>query len=214
LNKVSDDQKILVTALAAVVDDAESEVVVITPYFIPGKQGVEFWRSITAKGVRVVILTNSLASNNHTPVHSGYARYRHDMLGAGVEMYEIRVDSAKAPEGSDQQGYDAVTLHTKALTIDRRYTFVGSLNLDPRSIDINTEMGVLIDNADLTAGMMDRFFMKLPDFSYRLSENPDGKLRWTAVIDGEQIVEKKEPQTSTWLRFKAILMRIFPEGQL
>lgn len=214
LNKVSADYKVLVTALAIAVDEAASEVVVITPYFIPGKNGVEFWRSITNKGVRVVVVTNSLASNNHTPVHAGYARYRHDMIDAGVEMYEVRVDASKLPEGSDQQGYDSVTLHVKALLIDRRHAFIGSLNLDPRSIDINTEMGVLIDNADLTGGMMERFFQNLPSFAYRVTEDEKGKLRWTAMIDGEEVVETSEPQASRWLRFKAFLFRIFPEGQL
>ena len=214
LNKISVDHKVLVTALAVAIDEAESEVVVITPYFIPGKNGVEFWRSITNKGVRVVVVTNSLASNNHTPVHSGYARYRHDMIDAGVELYEVRVDASKVPEGSDEQGYDSVTLHVKALIIDRRHSFIGSLNLDPRSIDINTEMGVLIDNADLAGGMMDKFFQNLPSFAYRVKENEKGKLRWTTVIDGEEVVETSEPQASRWLRFKAFLFRIAPEGQL
>jgi len=214
LNKVSVDQKILVTALAGQVDEAESEVVVITPYFIPGKNGVEFWRSIVAKGVRVVIVTNSLASNNHVPVHGGYARYRHDMIDAGVELYETRVDASKVPEGGVHQGYDSTTLHTKALLIDRRITFVGSLNLDPRSIDINTEVGVLVDNAELAGGMAGRFFEALPSFAYRVTENEKGKLRWTTVIDGAEVVETKEPQASLWLRFKAFIMRIAPEGQL
>jgi putative cardiolipin synthase len=214
LNKVSTDYKVLVTALAIVVDEAESEVVVVTPYFIPGKNGVAFWRSITNKGVRVVVVTNSLASNNHTPVHAGYARYRHDMIDAGVEMYEVRVDASKVPEGSDQQGYDSVTLHTKALVIDRLHTFIGSLNLDPRSIDINTEMGVLIENADLAGGMVEKFFANLPTFAYRVTEDEKGKLMWTTVIDGKEVVETSEPQASRWLRFKAFLFRIFPEGQL
>lgn len=214
LNKVSADYKVLVTALAGVVDEAESEVVVITPYFIPGKNGVEFWRHITDKGVRVIVVTNSLASNNHTPVHAGYAGYRHDLIDAGVELYEVRVDASKLPEDSDQQGYDSVTLHIKALLIDRRHTFVGSLNLDPRSIDINTEMGVLIDNADLAGGMTEKFLQGLPSFAYRVTENENGKLRWTTIIDGQEVVETREPQTSRWLRFKAWIFRIFPEGQL
>jgi putative cardiolipin synthase len=214
LNKVSDEYKVLITEVATLVSEASSEVVVITPYFIPGKGGVEFWRNITDKGVRVVIVTNSLATNNHTPVHSAYARYRHDMIDAGVELYEIRVDSSKVPEGSDQQGYDKVTLHTKALTIDRNQLVIGSLNLDPRSIDINTEMGVVIENEALASGLMERFFSRLPVFSYRVTENEKGHLRWTSLIDGQEVVEKKDPQTSAWLRFKAIMLRILPEGQL
>jgi putative cardiolipin synthase len=214
LNSVSRDYQVLVTALASVVDDANSEVVVITPYFIPGKNGVNFWRDITKRGVRVIVVTNSLASNNHASVHSAYARYRRDLIDAGVELYEVRVDASKAPEGSSQQGYDSTTLHTKALLIDRRHTFVGSLNLDPRSIDINTEMGVLIDNADLATALAEPFFLKLPSFAYRVTENEKGKLRWSTVIDGKKVVETHEPQTSAWLRFKAFLFRAAPEDQL
>ncbi|NOR18530.1 MAG: phospholipase D family protein, partial [Xanthomonadales bacterium] len=155
-----------------------------------------------------------LASNNHTPVHAAYAGYRRRMIDAGVELYELRVDSSKLPEGSDQPGYDSVTLHVKALLIDHRHTFVGSLNLDPRSIDINTEMGVLVDNEELAGGMTDRVLENLPSFAYRVTQNENGRLRWTTVIDGEEIVETSEPQASRWLRFKAFLMRILPEGQL
>lgn len=214
LNKVSADHKILVTALAGLVDEATTEVVVITPYFIPGKNGVEFWRSITRKGVRVVIVTNSLASNNHVPVHGAYSRYRRDMIEAGVEMYEARVDAAKIPQGNKKQSYDSLTLHTKGILIDRRFTFVGSLNLDPRSIDINTEAGVLIDSQELAGVLLDSFFLKLPRFAYRVTENEQGKLRWTSMIDGKEIVETNEPQTNWWLRFKARLLKIIPEGQL
>jgi len=214
LHKVSADYKVLVTVLATMIDEAESEVIVITPYFIPGKNGVEFWRSISNKGVRVIVLTNSLASNNHTPVHAAYSGYRHDLIDAGVELYELRVDSSHLPEGSDQQSYESVTLHVKALLIDRKHTFVGSLNLDPRSIDINTEMGVLIENAELAGGMTERFLEALPALAYRVTEDERGKLRWTTVIEGREIIETSEPQASRWLRLKAFMMRILPEGQL
>ena len=214
LNNVSSEQKVLVTALAQLIDEAVSEVVVITPYFIPGKNGVEFWRSITNKGVRVIIVTNSLATNNHVPVHSAYARYRHDMIDAGVELYEVRVDASKTPADDTKTAYDSLTLHTKLAVMDRRYTLVGSLNLDPRSIDINTEFGVFVDNADLAGGIAERVSEILPTFSYRVTENEKGKLRWTGMIDGKQVVEKSEPQASGWLRFKAWLFRIAPEKQL
>lgn len=214
LNKVSDDQKVLVTALAAMVNAAEFEVLVITPYFIPGKGGVEFWRKITARGVRVMIVTNSLASNNHVAVHGAYARYRRDIIAAGVELYEARVDASIVPEGGVRKSYGAMTLHTKVMVIDRRNLLVGSLNLDPRSIDINTEFGVMIDSADLSSELTEKFFKNLPSFAYRVTENDKGQLRWTTMIDGRQVVETKEPQASNWLRFKAWFLRIVPEKQL
>lgn len=214
LNKVSSEHKALVTHLAAAVKAAESEVIVITPYFIPGEEGVQFWRRIVESGVRVVIVTNSLASNNHVPVHSGYARYRHAVIDAGVELYEARVDSSKATAVDDQPGYDSMTLHTKAILIDRRYTFVGSLNLDPRSIDINTEFGVLIDNGVLAENLAEKFFEDLPSFAYRVTVSDKGNLRWTSLIDGIRVIETKEPQAGWWLRFKASVMRVLPESQL
>ena len=136
------------------------------------------------------------------------------MIDAGVELYEARVDASKVREGSAGQSYDTTTLHTKLLLIDSRFTFVGSLNLDPRSIDINTEFGVLVDNTELTGGITERVFEKLPSAAYQVTENEKGKLRWTVVIDGKEVVETKEPQASRWLRFKAFIMRIAPEGQL
>ena len=214
LTKVSDEQKVLVTALAKIIGEAKSEVVIITPYFIPGKRGVEYWREITAKGVRVMVVTNSLATNNHVPVHGAYSRYRHDLIDAGVELYEVRVDASKQPADDTKTAYDTVTLHTKGAILDRRYTFVGSLNLDPRSIDINTEFGVFIENTDLAGQLAENFLESLPSFAYRVTENEKGKLRWTSVIDGETVVEKNEPQSSRWRRFKAFLSRVIPEGQL
>ena len=214
LNKVSAEQQILVTALAEEINQAVSEVVVITPYFIPGKNGVEFWRSVTNRGVRVIIVTNSLATNNHVPVHSAYARYRHDMIAAGVELYEVRVDASKAPADASKTAYDSLTLHTKMAMMDRRYTLVGSLNLDPRSIDINTEFGVFVDNAEMSNLITERVLEILPAFTYRVTENDKGKLRWTATINGQEVVEKNEPQASGWLRFKAFLSRLVPEKQL
>jgi len=212
LNEVSSDHKILVTALAKTVNDAKSEVVVVNPYFIPRKTGIEFWKNIVDKGARVVVVTNSLASNNHVPVHTAYARYRHDLIDAGVELYEIRVDSSKKPTG--ETGYDSVTLHTKAILIDRQHLFIGSLNLDPRSIDINTEMGLIIDNVTLSTEIAEQFFTVLPTFTYRVTKNDQGYLRWTATIDGKEFVETSEPQASSWLKLKAFISRILPEGQL
>jgi putative cardiolipin synthase len=98
--------------------------------------------------------------------------------------------------------------------IDRRYLFVGSLNLDPRSIDINTEMGVLIDSADMSEQIDVPFLDILPQQSYRVVEDKNGSLRWYGIIDGKESVENSEPQASRWRRFKAFISRILPESQL
>jgi putative cardiolipin synthase len=168
---------------------------------------------LTNSGLRVVIVTNSLASNNHVPVHSGYAKYRKPAIRAGAELYEVRANAGRELSGSVDDP-DTFTLHTKVFLFDRRYLFVGSLNLDPRSIEINAEMGLLIDSPEFASGMADAVEERLAAAAYRLVENRNGKLEWHARIDGEEIIETKEPQTSAWRRFKAWLMKIVPDSQL
>ena len=213
VTRVSTEQQVLVQRLAEAVQQAEEEVLVLTPYLVPGKSGVEFWRSLTEKGVRVVILTNSLASNNHTSVHSGYAGYRKRLIDAGVELYEARANAVDVASDGDSEA-QALTLHTKAMIIDRRRLFVGSLNLDPRSIEINSEMGLLVDSDDMSRQLSEQMLSKLPDLAYRVERDSKGRLQWRANIDGVEVIETHEPLTSGWTRFKAFLLRIVPDSQL
>ena len=207
------EHMILVQELAAAVQQAEEEVLVVTPYFVPGKTGIEFWQSIVDKGVRVLILTNSLASNNHTAVHSGYAGYRKRVLDAGVELYEARANAVAAASAGTSNA-EALTLHTKAMMIDRKRLFVGSLNLDPRSREINSEMGLLIDSPEMGKHLVDRFLAALPELAYRVERDERGRLQWRGQVDGVEVIETTEPLTSWWLRFKAFLLKIVPNSQL
>ncbi len=213
-NVISRDHQILINRMAEVVANAESEIIVVTPYLIPGDEGIEFWEYVADKGVRVIMLTNSLASNNHIPVHAAYARYRHRLIQAGIELHEMRVNAIDIPEDDEESDFESVTLHTKAIMVDRRFTFIGSLNLDPRSIDINTEMGVLVDSKDMAERLATVFMERLPKFTYRVVENDNGDLRWHALVNGEKVIEDSEPQADTWRRFKAFFSRILPESQL
>ena len=115
-------------------------------------------------------------------------------------------------DGTSEREY--LTLHSKGIIIDRRQTFVGSLNLDPRSIDINTEMGVMIDSEALGQILAERSIERIPEMAYQLKLDENNRIRWHAVIDGHEIIETKEPQTSAWRRFQAWLLKIAPEKQL
>jgi len=213
INKIDEAHMQLANDLAEVVRRSETEVIFISPYYVPGDGGIQLIRDLVAKGVRVVILTNSLASNNHVPVHSAYARYRKDVVNAGAELYEIRANAARELEGDDG-GPEVLTLHTKAFYIDRRYLFVGSLNLDPRSIEINAEMGLLIDSEPMVKTLLQGADERLSTLTYRVIVNDRGKLEWYTRIDNEKVIETKEPLTGWWLRFKAWFMKIAPESQL
>ena len=139
IDQVNETHMRLITDLADITRQAEKEAVFISPYYIPKENGVRFVRELVDKGVRVVVLTNSLASTNHVPVHAAYARYRKDVIDAGAELYEIRANAAQSLL-YDEDGPEHLTLHTKAVFIDSKKIFVGSLNLDPRSIELNAEI--------------------------------------------------------------------------
>jgi putative cardiolipin synthase len=194
--------------------EAEREIVIFTPYYIPKEGGVEFVRERVEKGVRVVIVTNSLASTNHVAVHGHYAKYRKRLIEAGAELYEIRsvIDVDETGWGHTPE---RVTLHSKATIIDRDTIFVGSLNFDPRSIFLNTEMGIFIESAEVGEEFTRQVMEVLPEVTYLVDLDEKGSLRWTYAYGDEYEVWHKEPQTQWGRRFKAGIYRILPlENQL
>ena len=208
------DQAILAVELARRFRAATDEIIIVTPYYIPQKAGAELVEELLAKGVRVIIVTNSLASTNHVPVHSGYARYRKRLLRAGAEFYEVRVDAT--PE-ENAWGYspESVTLHSKATVIDRETIFIGSLNFDPRSIFINTEMGLFIESEEAGKAFTENMIEELSRITWRVDLDEKGKLRWTFDYGDEHIVVNREPQASLWRRIQVGFYRLLPiESQL
>jgi putative cardiolipin synthase len=212
-NTIGDGDVLMAPKVLDIFRNAESEIICITPYYVPGTNGVQFIQDLTDRGVRVVIITNSLASTNHIPVHSAYARYRKAMLEAGATLYETRANAVTKLTGNDE-GPDILTLHTKAFFIDGEQLFIGSMNLDPRSIEINAEMGLLINSEPMLKRLVKRAKELLPDTAYEVRQNDKGKLEWHGRIDNQSVIETKEPLTSRWRRFKAWCMKIVPESQL
>ena len=197
--------------LDALVSNAQTEVLIENAYFVPRDHGVELTAALHARGVRVRVLTNSLASNDVLAVHSGYQKYRDDLLENGVEIYELRPDSTMAQlRWSWLSAKSRAGLHAKAMVVDRRYVVVGSYNLDPRSADINTELALLVDSPAF-AEMVAEFFDDgvKPENSYRVTLER-GRLRWTTSDGGTVRVYTKEPETSWWRRFKADALGILP----
>lgn len=195
------------------INAAESQIILISPYLIPGKAGVDLVKQKVEQGVEVIIITNSLASNNHVAAQTGYARYRKDLLRAGVSLYELRA-SAGYLLVDTKENPKSLTLHTKAAFIDGRYTFAGSLNLDPRSIQINTEMGLLIDSGELTKALITTDDAVFNQVLYQVKLTDNNKLEWHCVIDDTPVVYQHDPETSWWLRFKAWVLHLAPESQL
>ncbi len=208
------EQAILVSELARRLRAATDQVIVVTPYYVPQKLGAEVMEELLGKGVRVIVVTNSLASTNHVPVHSGYARYRRRLLLAGAEFYEIRADSAIA-ENDWGNTPEKKTLHSKATVIDRQTIFIGSLNFDPRSIYINTEMGLFVDSHEAGGTFTDELLRNLPAATWKVDLDERNKLRWTYDNGADREVVYKEPGASWWRRFQVGFYRLLPiESQL
>ena len=205
--------------LLQVFDSAQQELIVISPYFVPGKELVEFFGQLVDRGVRVRILTNSLASNDVSMVHAGYMRYRTGLLKNGVELYEF-----KPVGGDDKQekhrswaGSSKASLHTKLFGVDRKLLFVGSFNLDPRSVLHNTEMGILFESSGLAGQLGDGFDNRLIQKAYRVQfryepdddDEKSAKLDWVTEENGCEVRYHKEPETSFFQRFSARFLSIF-----
>jgi len=206
ITKISRKKMRLANDLAQVIVNTESTLHIITPYLVPGDDFVNELDEMSQRGVDIKIITNSLASINHIPVHSAYSRYRKALLDAGVELYELRANA-------DDNENITLTLHTKIIIVDRRYMFVGSLNLDPRSIEINAEMGILIDSPELAENFLNKESL-LPEIAYRVKLNKRNNLEWHGTVDGEPATHTAEPLSSIWRRFKCWIMHIAPESQL
>ena len=181
---------------------------------MPLKSGVEGLAALEQRGVEVTVITNSLAANNQFTVHGGYAPARKPLLEAGVEIYEVRPDADVAgTEFVDASGAKA-TLHTKAFVVDDKEVFIGSFNFDPRSADLNTELGVIVRDPELALIYAVLIDEALRDQTFEVFLNEEGKIRWRGFHNGEETIYDKEPETTWGQRFSAWLARIIPKSQL
>jgi putative cardiolipin synthase len=197
------------------------ELIIFSPYFVPGKSGVAVLRRLCERGVRVRILTNSLASNDVAIVHSGYAKYRKDLLRAGVELYEMnkKLTRAQRKKKKGRGGSSKASLHAKSFVFDRKDVFIGSLNLDPRAVHHNTEIGVVVASKEIANELSERFDQNIEKEAFRLElkKDRDGtdKIVWYGLNDGKQEVFSVEPHTTFWQRLGIGFLSILPiESQL
>ena len=209
----------LAPQLRDVVGKTKRELFLVSPYFVPGKQGVDLLAGVRQRGARVVVITNSLASTDGVLVHSKYQLYRKTLLEAGVELYEIkptagalherRAGSFRGPSGSGSAG-----LHAKTFAFDRRIGFIGSYNLDPRSSKLNTEMGVLFNCPALAKRLPETTERDLDRNAYHV-ELDRNRLTWVTREGDKHVRYNSEPEASLWNRIKAQVLSWLPiEGLL
>lgn len=198
---------LLPARLIDVMGSPVEQIDIISSYFVPTRAGVALLLQMVRKGVKIAILTNSLAANDVAVVHAGYARWRKKLLRHGIELYELKPTQDYVPGLRDRglTGNSGSSLHAKTFSIDNEKVFIGSLNFDPRSTMLNTEMGFVIESEDLARLIHRRFLKKRQQEAWQIRLDKFGRLNWIEQKDGEEIVLKKEPKTRFWQR---VLVRL------
>jgi len=207
----SDTAKKTAQTLGALTRAAQHEVLIESAYFILGDAQLDNVQKLTSRGVKLRALTNSLAANDLTTNHAGYARRRKAMLAEGLELHELRPDAAACVVWIDAAGFcgkGAVSLHAKSVVFDRKTLYVGSFNINLRSAYLNSETVLVIHSLHLAEKVArDIELAMAPDNSWQVSRDASGQLRWSA---GAGQTWTHEPDTGFWRRFKSGLFSLLP----
>lgn len=197
-----------------------SEFLVESAYFIPPDPLLNLFKDLDKKGVTIKVLTNSLQSNDVMLAHAGYMGKREDIMKSGAEIYEWRMKKVRVKTGDKGGMYASrAGLHSKTFVIDRQYVFIGSMNLDGRSIELNTESGLMIHSREL-AKLISAFILEgmSPESSWKLSldckakpcTTKNGHVVWTGAKDGKKMTYDSEPEAPFWKRSMAKFMSHLP----
>jgi len=201
--------------IATLMRSAKQELIVISPYFVPGNDGVALMRELVDRGVHIRILTNSLASTDSPLVHTGYSRYRVPLLKLGVELSEVRPKLGQKRARFHPFRSSNASLHAKAVVIDQKTVFIGSLNMDARSARFNSELGIVIRSADIARQVTNLLDDISTDGSYRLSlQDHSNRIEWSSGEPGAETHWFIDPETTRWQRFALKALAPFAPEEL
>jgi putative cardiolipin synthase len=190
------------------------ELYLISPYLVPGNAGRGYFSALAKRGVKVMVLTNSLEATDVAVVHAGYSRHRRSLLQSGITLFEMKRMSS-APTGARRaltgsSGSSRSSLHAKTFAIDRSRVFVGSFNFDPRSAQLNTEMGFVMDSPALAQAIADAFAESVPHRAYNVRLRDARRLEWIESRDGRDVAYDREPGAGFGLRLAVAAMSVLP----
>ncbi|WP_051532325.1 phospholipase D family protein [Brackiella oedipodis] len=201
----SKDTENVLAELVPIMQAAKKHLVIVSPYFVPTDKGCDLLESIAGRGVDVSVLTNSYAANDVGLVHSGYTKYRERLLKAGIKLYELKPEVTVRQKNDTFRKSGGASLHAKTFEIDDQQLFVGSFNMDPRSAQLNTELGAIFTVPEL-AQKMTQNLAAHSESVYKVSLTPAGHLQWSTVEAGQVIRFDTEPHTNL---FKRTLLKIY-----
>lgn len=210
-DKIATQESQLIANLGELLESVDSSFVLISPYFVPTESGTKALTDAAKRGIDITIVTNSLASNDVFAVHGWYAKYREDLVKAGIKLWEVKA-SAKIKSKWSLTGSSRASLHAKLMMIDENKLFVGSMNWDPRSAELNTEMAVVIEQPEYVQKQQSVLPEQLKENAYQVVLK-DGDITWLDLETGE--VFDSEPEASVWRKMGAWFSGILPiEDQL
>ncbi|HYX33974.1 MAG TPA: phospholipase D-like domain-containing protein [Oligoflexus sp.] len=203
-------KSMLLQRLRATMGPAARRMDIVSPYFVPTADGVDAFAEMTKQGVKLRVLTNALEATDVAVVHAGYAKYRKPLLGLNVELYEFRNATPRIETDGVGRGSSQTSLHAKTVAIDGTRIFIGSFNFDPRSADLNTELGFVIDSPNLAQEIQSVFDRRIDQQAYEVRLGDDDQLYWIGLQDGREVRYDQEPGTGFWQRLGLGVLACLP----
>ena len=210
-----EELKKIANRIKALVENTRNSLLIESGYVISGEIALDLYAALNARGTRVQILTNSLASNDVIALHAGYSRTRRAMLERGVELHELRPDAASCVQLIGTVARCApsarLALHSKTAVFDDDIVYVGSFNFNPRAAFLNTEYAVIVHSRRFAEQIRNDIGLNLQgDNSWRVTLDDDGALRWESTGAGGNQTHDSEPETTLWRRIRAALFSMLP----
>jgi putative cardiolipin synthase len=211
LDKTGSKDILLYPKLVLAFQDGKQSFDIVSPYFVPSKEGVDRLTAIARRGIDVRLLTNALAASDEAIVHAGYKKHREELASAGVHIWELKPTALTTRPKKEHIGSSTSALHAKVYAVDRSRIFVGSYNFDQRSANLNTEQGLIIDSAALAGKLATGLDQSLPAIAYEVVIKPGTHdLQWIDHAATPEARYDTDPGTSWWLRAKVSFFSILP----
>ena len=206
------EDSLVIRQLTRILGDPAVEVQLVSPYFVPTAAGVAWFQERIGRGVRVQVLTNSLEATDVALVHAGYSKRREPLLAEGVLLFELKraIDDPSPRSPRRRMGSSGASLHAKTFAVDRSRVFVGSFNFDPRSARLNTEMGFVLESAELAAELDAVFRTQVPEDAYEVRRSETGALCWMERRGANLSRHDTEPGTSRLRRLWISILSKLP----
>ena len=212
VGKRSERKDLITFQLTELIGSPEKELVLVSPYFVPGRNGTNFLIDLAESGINITVLTNSFEATDVMAVHSGYVKRRKKLLKAGIKLYELKRESGTIPM-EEERGFTsskASSLHAKTFVVDHDRVFVGSFNFDQRSFFLNTEMGFLIEHEELTGFISDTIQNQSGYRAYEVRLTPKNNLHWIQRSSDSYKVITKEPGIGFWNNVGLKILHLLP----